>query len=578
MRYIIDFVSDITKSQVDNYISQLDGSKIKEWDCFSTTVLVESASVPPKTDIVLSIINDEEETITPLEYPQTLSFNSKFNALDDEITADGETTFSTSDEKDWWKNYILATPDFDSDSVTIPRRGRHTSVYVMDSGITQDHPEFADVSIENIWSVTPGDFSDPHGHGTAIASVISGKTCGISNAKLKIVKIFRSDRGTFTSELLDALDSIFNSVEPNTVAVVNCSWSIPRNTFVEQRFQQLLDQGIMIIASAGNSGVAIEDVTPGAMHGVLTIGSYGPDLVPSNFSNYQGGTTISLTEDYTNSGKSNVWCPGEKIWAATKEGSYGYTAGTSMSAAIATMITAYKLSYYVDGSGYVLPEFAGQQFKLTWSKDPEDYKDITVIDPAPFVAIINYIKPDLLDLSDSRYSEANNWLISLPPKQLDMPKYNTYMRINEEATLLSRANTKTVHGILNKAAVLSEKIELLEPMPEFCSFTDYGDLIVNNASPGNYYLKFRITLDSIARPYTVELKILDEEISTDEINEIQLEALVCFRPVPPLEFCPATQFELQECIDDCPLNSTCCLDAPGFKGSLPLATDCRCAG
>ena len=576
MRYIIDFVSDVTEEQVNNYITDNNCQKIKVWDCFSTTVLVDCEQTPLKTEIVTSVINDEEEIIKPLQYPQELTFNTKYGTLDDDSTAEGEETFSTSEEKDWWKNYILAAPDFDAETVTIPRRGKHISVYIMDSGITETHPEFASTSIENVWTVTPGDYSDPNGHGTAIASVISGKSCGLSNAKLKIVKIFRSDRGTYTSELVDALDAIFNSVEPNTPAVVNCSWSIPRNEFVEERFQQLLDQGIMIIASAGNSGQPIGDVTPAAMFGVLTVGSYGPDLEPSDFSNYQGGSEISYTENPTNSGVSNVWTPGEKIWAATKEGGYGYTAGTSMSAAIASMLTAYKLSYFVGSLGYILPEYLDKPLKLVWSKNPEDYNHLTKIDPRDFHPVTNYIKPDLLDLSDPRYSEANNWLISLPQRTYETQIRTTPLALLDKITFLTRENRKKVFGALSKVAIFAEKIELLDALPDFCSFTSYGDLIVNNPPEGIYEINFNVYLDNNEpQPYTVELQVLKETITEDEINQIQLEFNVCSQQFPPLAFCPFGSTEPQPCTYGCTGANPCCFDTE-FKPGVGEATECVC--
>lgn len=393
MKYIIDFKQDVTQEQIDQYIADANGTVIKTWDHFNNVIEIEVDQAPPQTDIVDFVVQDDQPVIKPLELD--IQFNP-YLAREDDPTKP-QITFSTSDDQDWWKNAVLKEPEFDEPEKTIARKGQGIQVYIMDSGINADHPEFANTNIENVYSIIPNDFSDPHGHGTAIASVIAGENCGITAANLKIVKIFGRPEGTYISEILDALNAIQENHTTNTWAVINCSWFIEKNTWVENKMKQMVANGFFIVASAGNTGQPVSDVTPAAMSEVYTVGSFGPDLVPSDFSAYTGGSEISYTSEETNSGKLDLWAPGEKIWAAKAAGGYGNTAGTSMSAAITTAVFAYSLSDFLNDQGE-----KNYHVNLSIHNTPE-------LRNGHFITAHN----GLLDLSDPKYANSTDRIVAM---------------------------------------------------------------------------------------------------------------------------------------------------------------------
>lgn len=343
-KFIIDFKNDTTQAQIDQYVSECGGQVIKTWNSFDKIVEIETDQTPTQTDIVEAIVSDDQPVIEPLacsvEYNPTL-FREDAPGLP-------SITFSTDTEQDWWKNYVLKTPELEAPTKTIPRKGSNVTVYVVDSGIDAAHPEFVNADIDDLFTVTSGDFSDENGHGTAIASVIVGNTTGLTQSTVKNVKIFRNSGGTYISELLSAMDAIMLDHNPAKWNIVNMSWAIDRNTWLESKIQQMIDLGIVVIAAAGNNGSPIQNVTPAAMNDVFVVGSYGPQLTPSDFSNYTGTSGISYTGDETNFGALDVWAPGEQIWVALPGGQYGFTAGTSMSAAIASAVAAYTFSDFVN--------------------------------------------------------------------------------------------------------------------------------------------------------------------------------------------------------------------------------------
>lgn len=395
MKYLIDFHHDVTEAQIDAYLEQYGYTFLKEWDNFDKVVLVESEVEPVKTDIVEWVLNDETLEIRP-QFEQQIEFNKHHTSL--VVPNLPEITISTTDEKDWWKNYVLPQPNFDDPTVTISRKGQNVSVYILDSGFNKNTPEFDNVDVTNLFTITENDFSDQVGHGTSIASVISGNTCGITSAKLKIVKIFRTDRGTLQSEFLSALDAIINDCPNNTFAVANCSWSIPRNLWIESKLQQMMFKGIFVTAAAGNNGTPISDVTPAAMQDAFTIGSYNSDLFPSKFSDYSAGSIISFTPNDVNHGELDGWSPGEKIWCNGIDNVYGYSAGTSMACATASAVLAYNLTDFLDSTGFRI----------------SGYENMACIgDSRMFVNGFIFKRLNLLDLSDPKYANSRNVISTL---------------------------------------------------------------------------------------------------------------------------------------------------------------------
>ena len=332
MNYILDFADYLTQEQIDAVAASRGITLIKQFGNFGNVFLGSADSEPSIDDILLSAVLDDPNGVDLL-------------GIDIAITDSTETrTFDITEEQNWWKLATVNSVDFDNPSYTCTIRGHRSTVYILDSGIKLDHQEFAGKDITLLHSFT-GEFNDTNGHGTAIASIISGNTCAIASPKLKILKIFQNGIPTLQSDLVAALDALLNDFLANSriPSVVNISWAIPYNEYINSKFQYMIDQGIYIIAAAGNNGMPISNVTPACVDDVVVVGSYNQNLEPSNFSNYTAGSDISFTASETNYGALDGWAPGEQIWAANLTGGYGYTAGTSIATAIASSAFAYNI-------------------------------------------------------------------------------------------------------------------------------------------------------------------------------------------------------------------------------------------
>lgn len=394
MHYIIDFIQAATDREIQEYFAEHSCTVVQEYDHFEKVFLVSADNAPEQTDLIESIVNDSTAVIKLLS---TVVNANNYCALPN---PDLESiVVSTSDDKDWWKNYVMYTPDFENPEFTLSRKGAMSRVYIMDSGIDAEHPEFKDANINNLYSFT-GEFKDTNGHGTALASLIVGKTCGLSAANVQVVKVFDATTDTRQSDLLAALDAIMNDFMANStgLGVVNLSWSIDKNVYIESKIKALIDAGMYVVVSAGNSGVPIENVTPASMPEVLTIGSINKDLKPSDFSNYSN-SAISVTESETNHGELDGWAPGEEIWVAIPGGSYGYSAGTSIAAAIHTCALAYNFSDY----------FLNGELPVTSRGRDLDY-----------ISGMSLGHKDLIHLEDAKYSNSvNRFTAVINSKSLD---------------------------------------------------------------------------------------------------------------------------------------------------------------
>lgn len=391
MKFIIDFKNDLSEQEITNYITSVNGTVVKTFQLAEKTFLVDCPSEPTfDASIHEHIINDDEHHVQLLN--STVIFDQTWGTT----TLAGPTvTISTTDNNDWWKNYVIKKPKFDEPSYTVDRKGTGYVVYIMDSGCDISHPDFVGRPISNLFSFN-GNFTDTNGHGTGLASVITGNTCGISNATVKVVKIFQNDTPTKQSDMVNALDAIYNDFIQNDYenAVINCSWTINKNTFIESKFQILHNMGCVIVAAAGNNGTPIEDVTPASMHSAITIGSYNQDLQPCDFSNYTG-SAVSVTQAATNHGALDGWAPGIDIYVALINNGYGLVAGTSISTAIQSAVIAYNLTTYALSVPRNLP-----------------HND--------FVSQSSLSRLNILDLSDPKYANSKNAIATVHTEVADV--------------------------------------------------------------------------------------------------------------------------------------------------------------
>ena len=154
---------------------------------------------------------------------------------------------------------------------------------IVDSGIDIDHPGFEGVEIAG-WKDFVNEHSEPYddeGHGTAMAGIIISNNGLMGNARgvsLLVAKAISKD-GTGTDQMIsESVDwCVGNSADIISLSLGGAQGfgsGIFTTDALEQSVEQALDQGVYIVAAAGNDGENDDgDVeSPGSVEDVICVG------------------------------------------------------------------------------------------------------------------------------------------------------------------------------------------------------------------------------------------------------------------------------------------------------------------
>jgi serine protease len=256
--------------------------------------------------------------------------------------------------------------------------GQNVVVAVLDTGIASEHPDFVrvgggsqllpdgydmildqdsagDGDSRDLDPEDPGNPDGPAGetfHGTAVAGTVAaavGNGEGIvgvaPNARILPVRTVGAD-GANALDIVDAL--LYAAGLPNDTGrtpaqradIVLMSFAaLGRSTDVAESVQRVLDEGIIVIASAGNDAAPAEQYSPGGEPGVITVGAVDARLQLAPYSNYSlSDGVIDLTAPGGNLSRDDT-LDGlqDGLWSLDYAGDgaelYGFVQGTSMAAA-----------------------------------------------------------------------------------------------------------------------------------------------------------------------------------------------------------------------------------------------------
>ena len=199
---------------------------------------------------------------------------------------------------------------------------------IVDSAVDTDHPAFATAKI----SSRP--FADaeqlPNYHGTAIASIIAANAAPLRGlapeSELFAAAVFEQDetRGEIAStvSLVRALDWLLSS----QVDAINLSLAGPPNRLLEVALKRISEQGVMVLAAAGNGGPMARPQFPAAYASVVAVTAVD-----------QRGRAFRLANrgDYL-----DLAAPGVNLRHAVAGGGYAASSGTSFAVPFAVTAAA----------------------------------------------------------------------------------------------------------------------------------------------------------------------------------------------------------------------------------------------
>ncbi|MGW3965782.1 S8 family serine peptidase [Amycolatopsis sp. NPDC005003] len=253
--------------------------------------------------------------------------------------------------------------------------GAGTTVAVVDTGIDAGHPDLAGKTVAAADFSGEGDVADHHGHGTHVASIISGTGAasggrykGVApDAKLVVAKVFDASGEGDTAQVMAGIDWAVSQ----GAKIVNLSLGAGVSDGYDPLSEQLdtlsAKTGTLFVVAAGNEGPGDRTVTtPGSATSALTVGALDRDNSLAWFSSRGPRLRDAAV-------KPEIAAPGVGIAAARASGTalgdpvddrYTRVSGTSMATPHVAGAAAILLQQH--------PELSGETLKNTLVSTAKD--------------------------------------------------------------------------------------------------------------------------------------------------------------------------------------------------------------
>lgn len=162
--------------------------------------------------------------------------------------------------------------------------GKGVHVYVVDSGITPKHPEFAGRIGKGTYT-NGGSLKDCYGHGTHVAGTIASNTYGIApDAIVHPVRVLDCAGGGSTSSILAGLNWVARNAPRD--AIVNLSLRGSYSAALNSAVRDLVRSGRIVVTASGNDGTDACKYSPGSESAALNIGATDTRDREASFSNF----------------------------------------------------------------------------------------------------------------------------------------------------------------------------------------------------------------------------------------------------------------------------------------------------
>jgi subtilisin family serine protease len=201
-----------------------------------------------------------------------------------------------------------------SNSFTYTRTGSGVNAYIIDSGIDASHPNFGGRATFDYNAIDTNN-TDCLGHGTHVAGTIGSTSYGVAKAvRLHGVKWLNCSGSGTASGAIAAVDWVTrNAVKP---AVANTSWNFPANTTLENSLRAMINSGVFLATSAGNTGANSCNLLPRKIETALVTAA---------------STSTDARASYSSTGSCvDVYAPGSAIISTLPGNTTGSYNGTSM--------------------------------------------------------------------------------------------------------------------------------------------------------------------------------------------------------------------------------------------------------
>ncbi|WP_163969596.1 S8 family serine peptidase [Oceanobacillus halotolerans] len=257
--------------------------------------------------------------------------------------------------RQWYLNKIGMTDAWD-----ITEGSSDVTVAVLDTGVNATHEDLSGRVLAGYDYVNDdSDPSDDHGHGTHVAGIIASNTNDIGvtgidfHANILPVKVANVKGEVPTS---NSIKGIYYAISQGA-DVINMSYGgYNYDESVEEAIQEAYDQGIVVVAAAGNDGIDSYSY-PASYTSVISVSATDENDQPTSFTNY--GNFIDIT------------APGSNIYSTDYLGGYKGKNGTSFSSPIVSAVAGLLKAKHPDWAPneieWALQAGAEQLVNMEWN-------------------------------------------------------------------------------------------------------------------------------------------------------------------------------------------------------------------
>lgn len=207
--------------------------------------------------------------------------------------------------------------------------GRRVLIAVIDSGADTTHPELAGMVLDTFDAIGSGDRAHPHGTSIVGAIAARARLRGTApGAHILVARAFGTHRTSMDGMTTDIIKALEWSRQRGA-RIINMSFAGSRDPAIERRLAAARQQGIILVAAAGNAGPNSVPLYPAANPAVIAVTA--TDIDDRLFRSANRGNHIAVA------------APGVDLWLPMPGGDYRRTSGTSFSAAEITGIIALML-------------------------------------------------------------------------------------------------------------------------------------------------------------------------------------------------------------------------------------------
>ncbi|KAJ3120845.1 hypothetical protein HK098_004210 [Nowakowskiella sp. JEL0407] len=173
--------------------------------------------------------------------------------------------------------------------------GSQVEVYVVDTGVKRDHPQFEGRVLKGISFIDDGIDGDGNGHGTHVAGIIASRDFGVAKKTTIIpVRVLDANGSGDTESFLKGLEFVNSAALSSSLpSVVNMSLDGPADRAVDQAVETVLNSGFIVVTAAGNFNQDACERSPARVSNAIAVGATDPRTDQmADFSNF--GSCVAI--------------------------------------------------------------------------------------------------------------------------------------------------------------------------------------------------------------------------------------------------------------------------------------------